>query len=208
MPIRVLFVGVMLILSSTACTSSGSAAPSAMDKWSKAYAFLAAQTKPTEMLCPWSQATADGHVLQSERPVGFYSFTDRAAWQSHEGPDLHLLLGHPGTSFEACEATVPVSVPNGAAVNAFLARYGLVTGASAPGKTFVMIDYLGRGPSFLKTAYRDKPGLFGLYLAFFAMQPDPYQQNAAKLTQPTDDATATKYLQYAQPLLAWYGYTG
>lgn len=204
MRIRAYVVGLVLTLSCTACGAGGTSAASPMAEWTKAYAFLAAQTKPTEILCPWEETTTDGRSMQAEHVVGFYSYADRAAWQSH----LQLHLDHVGTSFEICEATVPVSVPNGPAVNTFLARYGLINGISEPGKTTVEIDYLGQGPPFLKSDYRDKPGLYGLYLAFFALRPDPFMSDAAKPTPPTDDATATKYLQYAQPLLAWYGYTG
>lgn len=199
-----LVVGLVLVISTTACGSSGTASPSPVQKWSKAYAFLAAQTKPTEMLCSWVETTADGRSMQAEKPVGFYSFADRASWQPH----LQFHMDRVGASWELCEATVPVSVPNGPAVNAFLAKYGLATGRTVPGKTDVMIAYLGQGPTFLKNDYRDKPGLYGLYLAFAALQLDPFNQNLDQMTQPTDDATATTYLRFAQPLLAWYGYNG
>lgn len=174
-----------------------------MARWTKAYAFLAAQTKPTEIDCLWVVTT--GGNYQTPHVVGFYSFSDREAWTSHRG--LHQELPA-GTEYEMCQATVPTSVAyRPAAINAFLAHHGLPATPDNSGGTSIFVNYAGVSPQDPTRVYRDEPGLFGLTIAFSAIEPSPFT-GVTHLTPPTDEATATRYLRYAQPLLAWYGYTG
>lgn len=177
-----------------------------MDRWTKAYAFLAAQTKPTEIVCTWVTNTAPGGagLTQASHLPAFYRFAETSAWKSHVNLNLD---SPPGSTYEVCAATVPSSIPPGPKYDSFLAHHGLLaTGTSTPGTANMVINYASaNGPDSI---YRDKPGLFGLQLALDARPNTGQVPSISIIVQPTDSATAASYLQYAQSLLAWYGYKG
>lgn len=205
-------VALILAASAVACGSrtSTTTAPvstgvSPLDQWTKAYTFLAAQTKPTEIECGWFVNVAGSLSPAPQAPVGaFYDFSDTTAWMSHTVTRDNI----PSGTFEMCGATVPTTVPYGPAIESFLAGHGLVFGTTAPGLTPIEIAYAGQNASDPDIIYRDKPGLFGLRLALGGLGTKPFVPGTSKIIQPKDAATATEYLQYAQPLLTWYGYKG
>lgn len=191
----------------TATSAGPTARQSELDRWNKAYSYLGVQTKPTEIACGWF--TASGATPSPvPRPARFYSFSDTAAWKKHlvtrNGP-------FPKGTFEDCVATVPTAVPYGDAIESFLGRFGLTFVADpngAAGLTPVEIAYAGQDASDPDIIYRDKPGLFGLRIALAQLGKTPFESGTSKIVQPTNDATAARYLRYATPLLSWYGYPG
>lgn len=226
-PFLLLVVAVLALVGLTACGSSSPMAPAttggasdassprsstasagqlSLDRWEKAYAFLAAQTTPTEIVCGWFTA-AGSSPSPAPRPALFYSFSDTAAWKDHlitrNNPPLK------GT-FEDCSATVPTTVPYGPAIETFLAHYGLTFAAdpnATPGLTPIEIAYAGQDPGDPDIVYRDKPGLFGLSMALAHLGKTAFEPGTSTIVQPSDEKTATRYWNYALPLLRWYGYT-
>jgi hypothetical protein len=194
--------------SRSATTSAGAAAgQSARDRWSKAYSYLSIQTKPTEIACTWLTASG-ARPSPVPRPALFYNFSDTAAWKNH------LVMRNdplPKGTFEDCIATVPTTVPYGPAIETFLSRLGLtfaVDSNSTAGLTPIEIAYAGQDASDPDIIYRDKPGLFGLRVALAQLGKAPFEPGTSKIVQPTDEATAARYLRYAAPILNWYRYKG
>lgn len=194
---------------STPSASDGSStpatAPSALDKWDKAYAYLAAQTKPTEIACN-RFTTIAGNLSPAKRPARFYDFSAPAAWKSHLLTRNDAL---PQGTFQICQATVPTTVRYGPAIADFLSPLGLSFAAEPThpaGLTPIDIAYAGQSASDPDIIYRDKPSLFGLRGALGQLGQAPFEPGTSKIIQPTDDATAAQYLRYATPLLDWYGY--
>jgi hypothetical protein len=192
---------------STSVTPSSAPATgqSAIDRWSNAYAYLSNQTKPTEIVCLWFAASG-ATPSPVPRPALFYNFSDTANWKRHLVTRRDAL---PKGTFEDCEATVPTTVTYGPAIEPFLRRFGL-TFAGDPktpaGLTPIEIAYAGQDSDDPDIIYRDKPGLFGLRMALAQIGTTPFDTGSSKIVQPTDDATAARYLQYATPLLDWYRY--
>lgn len=189
----------------TSSKTSSAPTASALDRWNRAYSYLKVQTKPTEIVCTWLKSGGTKFVPYP-RPVRFYNFADSAAWKMHIVTRYDPLPTH---TFEDCSATVPTAVPYGPAIETFLSRYGLTFGPQGPtGLTAIEIAYAGQNSSDPDIIYHDEPGLFGLRLALTPLGQAPFEAGTSKIVQPTDEATATRYLRYAKPLLAWYGYTG
>jgi hypothetical protein len=182
---------------------------SALEQWKSAYQFLSAQKKPTEINCLWINVAADGTKAAAQRPVEFYSFADSADWKSHT---ITRFDAYPVGSDETCEANVPTTVPYGPAIESFLNPLGLTFWHGqhhAAGLTLIEIAYAGQNSSDPDIIYFNQPGLFGLRIALTPLATSgAFVSNTSKIVQPTDDATAAKYLKYAKPLLAWYGYRG
>lgn len=208
--------GLVLVAALVAGCSSGSSdhsassrttptTASASARWTSAYAFLDAQTKPTEIACSWFALKA-GKPSPSPKAAQFFDFTDTAAWKSHL---ITRVDPQPTGDFEDCEATVPTTVPYGPAIETFLGRYGLAF-AGDPDRpkaaTPVEIAYAGQDASDPDIVFHDKPGLFGLRIALAQLGDAPFQPGTSKIVQPADEATAAEYLRYATPLLDWYGY--
>jgi hypothetical protein len=192
--------------STSVTTSSGPATgQSAIDRWSKAYAYLSNQTKPTEIVCLWFAASG-ATPSPVPRPALFYNFSNTGRWKSHLVTRKDPL---PKGTFEDCEATVPTTVTYGPAIEPFLRRFGL-TFAGDPNTpaslTPIEIAYAGQNSDDPDIIYRDKPGLFGLRMALAQIGTTPFEPGTSKIVQPTNDATAAQYLQYATPLLNWYRY--
>ena len=184
-------------------SSAPSADRSALARWNEAYSYLSSRVEPTEIFCTW-MTVSNGDLSPVPRRVRFFSFSDRAAWRSHlitrNGP-------FPDGPFEDCLATVPTTVPYGPAIETFLSRFGLtfLAGANATGdRTPIEIAYAGQNPADPDIIYRDAPGLFGLRMALAALGKAPFEPGTSKIIQPTDEATAARYLRYATPLLTWY----
>lgn len=186
-------------------SSVQAAGASALARWDRAYSFLGAQTRPTEIVCLWAKTSA-GSLSPVPRPARFYSFSDPAAWKKHIVTRDDL----PATgTYEDCEATVPTTVPYGPAIESFLSQFGLTFGTDpnrAAGLTPIEIAYAGQNASDPDIIYHDQPGLFGLRLALAPLGEGPFEPGSSKIIQPTDDATAERYLRFAAPLLSWYGY--
>jgi len=194
--------------SGPAATSSEPATEqSALDRWDKAYDYLSAQTKSTEISCSW--VTASGaQIAPAPRPALFFEFSDKAAWSQHVFTRNDSL---PKGTFEYCVATVPTTVPYGPEIQTFLGRFGLTFAAdsdSVAGLTSIEIAYAGQNADDPDIIYQDKPGLFGLRIALGQLGKAPFEPGTSKIVPPTDDATASRYLRYAKPLLDWYRYKG
>ena len=177
----------------------------ALVRWNRAYSYLSAQTKPTEIACSWLVG-AGGRASPAPRPAQFYGFSDTAAWKSHVVTRNDPI---PNGTFEDCEATVPTTVPYGPAIESFLHRLGLTFAADpnrTPRTTPIEIAYAGQNASDPDVIYRHKPGLFGLRIALAQLGQAAFVPTTSKIVQPTDDSTAARYLRYATPLLNWYGY--
>lgn len=191
---------------STPQAPSGSPAAPAVAQWEKAYAFLGAQAKPTEMVCSWFDGMA-GHVSPAQRPALFYNFSDRNRWRAHL---ITRADRTPRGLFEACGATVPNSVPyTPADIENFLRPFGLVFVADryrAAGLIPTEIAYAGQSPSDPDIVYADEPGLFGLRLALSQLGTAAFKPGTTSIVQPADAATAALYLRYTKPLLDWYGF--
>jgi hypothetical protein len=193
--------------SSAGAASAHATGQSALVRWNRAYSYLSAQTKPTEIDCSWLVA-AGGTPSPVPRPAKFSSFSDTAAWKSHlvtrNGP-------FPKGTFELCAATVPNTIPYGPAIEPFLHRFKLtfVADPNRPaGMTPIEIAYAGQNASDPDIIYRHKPGLFGLRIALSQLGQAPFVPGTSKIVQPTDDSTAARYLRFATPLLNWYGFKG
>jgi hypothetical protein len=149
--------------------------------------------------------TASGTTLAPvPRPARFYNFSDRAAWKNHL---ITRNDAYPTGPFEDCVATVPTTIPYGPAIEPFLSRLGLTFTAdpkSSPGLAPIEIAYAGQNADDPDIVYRDKPGLFGLRMALGSLGKAPFEPGTSTIAQPTDEATAARYLHYAKPLLAWY----
>jgi hypothetical protein len=182
---------------------------SALEQWNDAYRFLSARTKPTEINCVWLNVAADGTKTPAQQPVEFYSFADSARWKSHI---ITRFDTFPVGTDEICAANVPATVPYGPAIESFLNPLGLTFyyGQNhAAGLTLIEIDYAGQNSSDPDIIYFHQPGLFGLRIALGPLAASgAFVSNTSKIVQPTDGATAAKYLKYAKPLLNWYGYHG
>lgn len=210
-------------ISLSGCSSSGSSvhvqtavtsAPptgqstSVLERWDAAYAYLSEQTRPTQIVCVWLR-NAGETPTPVPRPVTFYDFSERAAWNGHlvTRDEMALRTG----TYEDCEATVPTTVPYGPEIETFLSQYGLTFGdasGDARGLTPIEITYAGQNTSDPDIIYRDTPGLFGLRQALTPVGTTAFEPGTTKIVQPTDAATASRYLRYAAPLLRWYGYNG
>jgi len=165
------------------------------------------QTKPTEIACLWL-IDAAGKPSPAPRPATFYNFSDTVRWKSHLVTRNDPL---PMGTFEECVATVPTTVPYGPAIEPFLSQFGLTFAAdpsSGSGLTPIEIAYAGQNAGDPDVIYRDKPGLFGLRLALAQLGLAPFEPGTSKIVQPTDVATAARYLRNATPLLNWYRYKG
>lgn len=190
--------------SSASAATSSSVPKSPMEQWSSAYAFLSSQTKPTELGCSFLHSSG-GQMEPAPQPAQFYSFSDTARWTDHR---ITRNDPRPSGTFEECEATVPTTVPYGPKIEDFLNPLGLTfDGANpAPGLKSIEIAYAGQNASDPDIIYRDKPGLFGLEMALQQLGHTPFKGSTSEIIQPATDAAATQYLQYAKPLLDWYGY--
>jgi hypothetical protein len=157
----------------------------------------------------WAKVAADGTRTFAQQPVEFYSFADSADWKSHI---ITRWDTYPVGTDETCGANVPTTVPYGPAIESFLNPHGLTFyyGQShAAGLTLIEISYAGANSSDPDIIYFNRPGLFGLRLALGPLAASGvFVINTTKIVQPTDSATAAKYLEYAKPLLRWYGYRG
>ena len=189
-------------------TATSSSTPGAVQTWQAAYSFLGAQTKPTQIFCGWFRATK-GHPAPVARPTHFYDFSHTAGgWRAHTITRFDPL---PRGVFEMCSANVPTSVPYGLGIEDFLRQYGLVFGVDkrhARGLQPIEIAYAGQNASDPDIIYHDQPGLFALSIALRALGDAPFEPGTSRIIPPTDQATATRYLSYAAPLLSWYGYQG
>ena len=205
------FAAIVGSMALTACGSSSSSqntptpTASALEQWNASYAFLASQSKPTEIFCSW---LTDSGNKPAPRPALFYDFSDRDAWKTH------LLTRNDPTPkgiFEECQATVPTTVPYGPDIETFLKPLGLSFAADPDrpaGLAPIEIAYAGQDPSDPDIIYRDEPGLFGLDIALHQIGGSPFEPGTSKIIKPTDEETAVTYLKYAKPLLDWYGYRG
>lgn len=178
---------------------------SALDRWSRAYAYLSAQRQPTQIACVWLKTT-NRAPSAVPRPARFYSFSTSNAWQHHI---VTRWDAAPHGAYETCEATVPTTVPYGPEIETFLAARGLFFGSNpTPGLTRIEIAYAGQNASDPDIVYRDRPGLFGLRIALAPLGKRVFVTSSTNIIPPADDATAARYLRYATPLLNWYGYHG
>jgi hypothetical protein len=177
----------------------------ALDRWNAAYSYLRAQTKPTEIACTWLTA-AGSSPSPVPRPALFYGFSDSAVWKKH------LITRNdpvPKGTFEDCIATVPTTVRYGPEIETFLSRFGLTFAGDrirTAGLTPIEIAYAGQNAEDPDIIYRDKPGLFGLRGALGQLGDSVFKPGTSEIVQPTDEATAARYLRYATPLLTWYRY--
>ncbi|GAB3852950.1 hypothetical protein GCM10028801_04760 [Nocardioides maradonensis] len=105
--------------------------PTQLEIWHDAYAFLAAQTTPVEIICGQFR-TERGHTTVTPMRIWLVAFTDRP---------IHSLFltgadTPPRPQYFKCRVNVPGSVPyRRPAINRFLARHGFVEGmrrANAP----------------------------------------------------------------------------
>lgn len=191
--------------SSVATAAATAGEHPALDRWNAAYSYLSTQTKPTEIACTWMTA-AGSSPSPVPRPALFYSFSDPAPWKKHLITRNDPL---PKGTFEDCIATVPTTVPYGPKIETFLSRFGLTFAGDptkTPGLTPIEIAYAGQNAEDPDIIYRDKPGLFGLRGALAQLGDSPFKPGTSEIVQPTDEATAARYLRYATPLLTWYGY--
>jgi len=176
-----------------------------LDRWNAAYSYLSTQTKPTQIACSWWTA-AGSKLSPAPRPARFYRFSESAAWKEH------LITRNdpfPAGTFEYCVATVPTTVRYGPDIAAFLSRLGLRFAADptrAEGLTPIEIAYAGANADDPDIIYREKPGLFGLKMALAGLGDGAFKPGTSEIVQPTDEATAARYLRHARPLLNWYRY--
>lgn len=177
----------------------------ALDRWNAAYTYLSTQTRPTEIACTW-MTSAGSRPSPVPRPAVFHSFSDPAAWKKHLITRNDPL---PKGTFEDCIATVPTTIPYGPRIETFLNRFGLTFAGdrtNTAGLTPIEIAYAGQNAEDPDIIYRDKPGLFGLRGALAQLGDSPFKPGTSEIVQPTDEATAARYLRYATPLLNWYRY--
>lgn len=215
--VAVMGVGLVLGGCGTATSSPASSTPAvtrkaALGRWDKAYTFLRAQTKPVEVVCMVDVPTkADGSGLDYSRArTAFYSLNSaEGGWQTYlDSRDNTAAEQQAGTH---CSINVPTSYPYGPAIDRFLRTYGYwFYGAEPPSEDLqrVEITYAGQNSSDPDIIYFKKPGLFGLRLAFIPLSASAFKPNSSEIVEPPDAASAEKYLQYAKPLLDWYGYKG
>jgi hypothetical protein len=176
-----------------------------LDRWNAAYTYLSTQTKPTQIVCNWW--SADGsRPSPAPRPARFYRFSESAAWKEHL---ITRNDPYPRGTFDYCVATVPTTVPYGPEIATFLSQFGLrfvADRTKAEGLTPIEIAYAGANADDPDIIYRDKPGLFGLRMALAGLGDGAFKPGTTEIVQPTDEATAARYLRYARPLLDWYQY--
>lgn len=192
---------------SSSAAPSPTRTPTALERWRAARALLATQTRPWEIEC--LSVTGTGTAMRvAAQPVQFYSFQsdDADQWKPYlryrDDSDV-------GVGGKQCNVNVPTTQPYTIeGLEGFLNPLGFWFVSDSPGASqglqHVEIAYAGASGDDLDAQYRDAPGLWGLAQALGVIGGVDAQSRA--ILEPTTDETALRYLQFAQPLLEWYGY--